>query len=230
MAAAQPGRERDRHGGRELGAAEELDVVVLGRDEALPLPLRMRIDGAAELEEDGALVERELGVRVRHLHGPRRLARRPMPEPPLVRPARHVGDDVELLLRLLERALEPEVVVRRHDQLVRDAALAQERRQRREQPVHGLGLDRRLEPIVQLVPEATCAAHRRDVLADAGQVERPVARVVERRREPLRERRRAGEAEHRHDAAREQRLHDLAVHLRRPARRDPAEPGQIVAS
>ncbi len=177
----------------------------------------MRVDGAAELEEDGALVERELGVRVRHLHGPRRLARRPMPEPPLVRPARDVGDDVELLLRLLERALEPQVVVRRHDQLVWDAALAQERRQRREQPVDRLGLDRRLEPIVQLVPEATCAAHRRDVLADAGQVERPVARVVERRRQPLRERRRAREAEHRHDAARQQRLHDLVVHLRRPA-------------
>ena len=158
MAAAQPGGERDRHRGRELGAAEELDVVVLGRDEALPLPLRMRVDGAAELEQDGALVERELRVCVRHLHRPRRLARRPVPEPPLVRPARHVRDDVELLARLLERALEPEVVVRRHDQLVGDAALAQERRQRRKEPVDGLGLDRRLEPIVQLVPEA--ARHR----------------------------------------------------------------------
>ena len=38
---------------------------------------------------------------------------------------------------------------------------------------------------MQLVPETTGASHRRDVLADAGQVERPVARVVERRGEPL---------------------------------------------
>ena len=80
----------------------------------------------------------------------------------------------------------------------------------------GLGLDRRLEPIVQLVPEATRAAHRRDVLADPGQVERPVARVVERRGEPLRERRRPREAEHGHDTARKQGLHDLVVDLRRP--------------
>ena len=217
MAAPQAGGERDRHRGRQLGAAEELDVVVLGRDEALPLPLRLGIDGAAELEEDGALVERKIGVGVRHLDGPRSLARRPVPEPPLIRPARHVRDDIELLLRLLERALEPQVVVRRHDQLMRNAALAQQRRQRREQPVNGLGLDRRLEPVVQLVPEATGATHRRHVLADTGQVERAVARVVERRREALRKRRRAREAEHGDDAARQERLDDLVVDLRRPA-------------
>ena len=69
------------------------------------------------------------------------------------------------------------------------------------------------------------AAHRRDVLADAGEVERPVARVVERRRQPLRKRRRAREAEHRHDAAAEQRLHDLIVDLRGPLSRR-ANPGR----
>ena len=90
----------------------------------------MRVDRAVELEQHGALVERELGrVRVRHLHGRGAPAGRPVPELAPVRPAGDVGDDVELLPRLLERALEREVVARRDDQLMRRATLAQERRQ-----------------------------------------------------------------------------------------------------
>ena len=60
-------------------------------------------------------------------------------------PGGDVGDDVDLLARLLERALEREVVVRRHDELVRRAALAQERRQLGEETMERAWLDRRLE-------------------------------------------------------------------------------------
>ena len=52
---------------------------------------------------------------------------------------RDVDDDVELLARLLEGALEREVVVRRHDELVRGTALAQQGRKPREEPMSGLG-------------------------------------------------------------------------------------------
>ena len=48
-----------------------------------------------------------------------------------------------------------------------------------EKAVHGLGLDGRLEAPVQLVVERPRAVHRRDVLRDAGEVERPLARVPE---------------------------------------------------
>ena len=78
---------------------------------------------------------------------------RPVPEAAAVRPCRDVGDDVELLARLLERALEREVVVRAHDQLVRRAPLAQERGELREEAVERRGLDGRLEARVQLVVE-----------------------------------------------------------------------------
>ena len=48
-------------------------------------------------------------------------------------------------------------------------------------------LDRRLEPCVQLVVERAGALHRRDVLRDAREVDRPVVGHVERAREVLRE-------------------------------------------
>ena len=77
MAPPQPRGERDRDDRGELGAAEVVDVVVLGDDEALPLALRERVDGAVQLEQDRPPLERELGrVRVRHVDRPRRLAGR----------------------------------------------------------------------------------------------------------------------------------------------------------
>ena len=116
MAAPQLRGERDRNDGGELGAAEVVDVVVLGDDEALPLALRERVDRAVQLEQDRAPVERELGrVRVRDVDRARRLARRAVPEAAAVRPARHIGDDVDLLALVLERPLEGKVVVRRDD-------------------------------------------------------------------------------------------------------------------
>ena len=98
MAPAQPRRERDRDDGGQLGAAEVVDVVVLGDDEALPLALGQRIDGAVELEQDRPAVEAELGrVRVRDVDRAWRLVRRAMPEAAAMRAGRDVGDDVELL-------------------------------------------------------------------------------------------------------------------------------------
>ena len=79
--------------------------------------------------------------------------------------------------------------------------------------MHGLGLDRRLEPAVELVVERAGAVHRRDVLGDAGQVVGALARVPEDRRELRCEVDRAVEPEHGHEAAREDRLHDLRVRV-----------------
>ena len=103
MAPPQPRGERDGHAARQLGAAEVVDVVVLGDDEALPLALRQRIDRAVELEEDRAALERELGrVRVRDVDRTRRLAGRSVPEPATMRARGDVGNDVELLAGILE--------------------------------------------------------------------------------------------------------------------------------
>jgi hypothetical protein len=125
-------------------------------------------------------------------------------------PGRDIRDDVELLARLLESALKGEVVVRRHDQLVRCAALSEERRQAREEPMQRAGLDRRLEPGVELVVERSGALHRRDVLRDAGEIDRPVVWNRERLGEVLREVARAVEADHGHDPAGEHGLDDLS--------------------
>ena len=87
MAAAEPGGERDRDDRGQLRAAEVVDVVVLGDDEALPLALGQRVDGAVQLEQDRAALEGELGrVRVRDVDRARRLAGRAVPEAAAVRP------------------------------------------------------------------------------------------------------------------------------------------------
>ena len=204
--------QRDRHGRRDVRAAQVVDVVVLGDDEALPLALRERVDGAMELEEDRSPLERELRrVRVRDVDRARLLAGRAVPELPARRAVGDVGHDVHLFPGLLERALEREVVAGRDDELVRRAALAKELRQRREEAVHRLRLDRLLEAPVQLVVERSRPVHRRDVLGDPGEVERPVARVAERGREVRREIGAAVEPEHRDDAARCDRLDDLRI-------------------
>ena len=128
VASAQLRRERDRDDRAEIGASEVVDVVVLGDDEALPLPLGKRIDRAVELQQDCPALERELRrVRVGHVDRPRSFARWAMPEAAAVRPARHVRDDVELFPLLLERTLESQVEVRGHDQLVRRASRPEQR-------------------------------------------------------------------------------------------------------
>ena len=195
MTSPQARGERDRDRGRDVGAAEVVDVVVLGDHEALPLALRERVDGAVQLEQDRPAVERQLGrVRVGHVDRPRLLARRPVPELSTVRAGSDVRDHVHLLPRLLEGALDGEVVAARDDELVGRTVLPQERRQAGEEAVHRLRLDRRLEPAVQLVVERPGAVHGRDVLRDPRQVERELARVPERGRQlptPGRPRRRA---------------------------------------
>ena len=154
MAPPQLCRERDRDDRGQLGAAEVVDVVVLGDDEALPLALGQRIDRAVELEENRPALERELGrVRVRDVDRPRRLAGRSVPEPATMGPGGHVGHDVELLARILERALEREVVVRRDDELMRRAPLAKQRGEPGEKAVQRTGLDGGLEVAVELVVE-----------------------------------------------------------------------------
>ena len=68
-------------------------------------------------------------------------------------PGRHVRHDVELLARLLECALEREVVVRRDDELMRCAAVAKQLGEPGEEAVQRTGLDSRLEVAVELVVE-----------------------------------------------------------------------------
>ena len=79
--------------------------------------------------------------------------------------------------------------------------------------MHGLRLGGLLEAPVQLVVERARAVHRRDVLRDAGEVERPVGRVAERGCEVLGEIGAAVEPEHRDDAAGDERLDDLGVRI-----------------
>ena len=108
-----------------------------------------------------------------------------MQEAPLLRPGlRLVPDDVERLARLGERALDQVVVVRRQDDELRLAPLAEQRRHAREQAVERarrvVGVEHGAEVPVQL----PLAEHRVDVLRDAEEV--GVARV--RVPAPLRQR------------------------------------------
>ena len=130
-----------------------------------------------------------------------------------MRSRRDVRDDVQLLALFLECALEGEVVVRRHDELVRRPALTEECGQPCEEAVQRPRLDRRLEQRMELVVQRPGALHRRDVLRDPRQVDRPVVRHVEGACQVLGEVTRAVEAEHGHDSAGEQRLDDLGVDI-----------------
>ncbi len=225
MASSEPSRERDRHRCSDVRAPEVVDVVVLGDDEALPLALRKRIDRAVELQQHRAALERQLGcVRVGNIDRTRCLAGRAMPELPAVRPCGDIRDDVDLLTGVLERALEREVVASRHDKRMGRPARSQHGCQRREETVHGLGLDRRFEAPVELVVQGPRAVHGRDVLRDARQVERALARIAEGRGELCREVGRAVEPEHRYEAAGEDRLHDLRVRVALARNRAPGEP------
>ena len=136
---------------------------------------------------------------------------RAMPEAAAMRAGGDVGDDVDLLAGVLEGALEREVVVRRDDELVRRAALAQESREPREEAMERAGLDGRLEARVQLVVQRARALHRRHVLRDPREVDRAVVRNRECPREMLREVPGPVEPDDRDDAASEERLHDLAL-------------------
>ncbi len=129
MAATELGRERHGYDGGQLRVPEVVDVVVLGDDEALPLALGERVDGSVELQQDRPALERELDrVRVRDVDRPGRLTGRAVPEAAALRARRNVRHDVELLARILERALEGEVVVRADDELVQRAAITEQRR------------------------------------------------------------------------------------------------------
>ena len=128
-------------------------------------------------------------------------------EPASIPAGCEVGDDVELLPRVEERLLEREVVARCHDQLVRHASLAQDRRERCEEPMHACGWQGRLQQRVQLVVEWPEAPHHRDVLGDPREV-RGLQRVFKALRELNRQ---LGDvrAEHWYEAAGEHRLDHL---------------------
>jgi hypothetical protein len=146
VASAELRRDADRQHRGQLGAPEVVDVVVLGDDEALPFAVREQVDRAAQLQQNRSAVERELrGVLVRDVDRARRLSGGAMAELSAQRPGRDVRDDVDLLAGVLERALEREVVVRRDDQGLRGAGLAQHRRESRDEAVKLLWLRRLLE-------------------------------------------------------------------------------------
>ena len=111
MAATEPRGERDGHGRGEVGAAEVVDVVVLGDDEALPLAVRVGSTVPVELQEDGrrsseSSVTYVFGTSIGRGSSPgARCQNLPRPGP-----VGNVGDDVELLSGRLERPLEREVV------------------------------------------------------------------------------------------------------------------------
>ncbi len=114
MRPAQPRRERYGEPARNVAVVDE---VVLGDREALPGALRRGVDAALQMQDDGALLERQLQrVRVRPLDRRRGAAGRDVAEAPAVRTARDVADAVELLAGVLERLLERELVARRDEQ------------------------------------------------------------------------------------------------------------------
>ena len=136
MTSPQAGRDRHRHGAPESARRQVVDVVVLGDHEALPGPLRRAIESAVELQDDGSPVGVDLvGVPVGNIDDPHRPLGREMAELPTVRPRREIPDDVERLSGLQQRILQREVVRRGHDELRSRAALSQEPRQAREEPV-----------------------------------------------------------------------------------------------
>src|SRR5882724_4017521 len=118
VAAPQLGCECDGHRTRDVAPGEVVDVVILGDDEALPLALRAAIDLAVELENHGALLERQLGrVSIREVDQPACAVWADVTELAAIRTRGNVGDDVERLAGLEEGGFEPEVVARRHEQL-----------------------------------------------------------------------------------------------------------------
>ena len=121
---------------RSLRAAEVVDVVVLGDDEALPLAFGER---STARSSSRTIVRRSRTAPSRTCSGRRSGAEAPPGGRCQKRPRcgsdGDVGDDVDCLTRLLEGAFEREVVVRRHDELVRRTMRAQERRESREKTV-----------------------------------------------------------------------------------------------
>src|SRR5205823_4618491 len=104
--------------------AEVVDVVVLGHDEALPLPRSRPLDLSVELEDHRVAVERELGrVRVRLLDQPAGPVGTDVAEATTIPAGGEIRDDLERFTGLFERPLESGVVARRHEELVRRAAL-----------------------------------------------------------------------------------------------------------
>ena len=212
MAPPQLGGQRDGNDRGELRPAEVVDVVVLGDHEALPLALRERVDGAVELQKNRSPLEGQLGrIGVGDVDRPRRVGGWPVPEAPSVRPGSDVRDDVDLLPFVLECALEGEVVVRRHDQLVGCSVLAQACREACEEAVERAGLHGSLESRVQFVVQRTGPLHRRDVLRDTREVDGSVVRDSEKRGQMLRELAGAVETDDGHDGSGEQSLEDLGV-------------------
>ena len=164
---------------------------------------------AAEPEQDRAALERQLGrVRVRHVDDVGRAVGRAMAELAAVPAEGEVRDDVELLAGLGERALERAVVRGRHDQLMRRAALAEQRRQGGEEAVHrrrrvGAADERvrarRRAARSPCVTAAYCETRATSTGSDGGYAEA----LGERRRELV------DRPEHRDEAAREQDVDDL---------------------
>ena len=148
-----------------------------------------------------------------------------MPEASALGSRSDVRDDVELLACFLERTLEPEVVVRADDELMRSAAVSKQCRHPREEAMEWSRLDGGFETRMELVVQRTASLHRGDVLGDAGEVDGSVFRHVERARKVGREIACAVEAEDGNDATGQQRLDDLTLLVRsgrwRPGRREP---------
>ena len=161
VASSQPGVEDDRDHGLEVAGARVVDVVVLGHDEALPGAVGAGVGQAPKAEEYRPPLQREVCVGVRHVHRARLGSRRRVEEPAAQRPLGDVGDDVQLLARVGERALDAAVERGRHDDLVRSAALAQETGKTGQQPMNRRAAPRR--------PRTWHGARRATVRAPASQ-------------------------------------------------------------
>ena len=162
------------------------------------------VDPPLQVEEHGALVEGELaGVRVRPLDHVRHAGRRDVAEAAAHLSGGEVADRLVRLLELLERPLERELVAGRDEERLRRLALAQQRRQPREEAVDGRRLAVSLDERVKRVVQRPRAVEHRDGLRDAREL--PRVRVdAEAPRELRGERLRVG-ADHDRDLAGEQR-------------------------
>ena len=163
----------------DLRLRQVVDVIVLAHDEALPFAIGVHVDAAVDLENDRPALERQIGVRVRHLDDCCRPVRPQVQELAAVTAESDVPHDVTLLPCLVERPFEAIVEVRRHDQLVRLAVRPQETGDPGERAV-----DRARSGLpgvegMQLVVERPHAARQRHVFGDVREVSGVLRRTVE---------------------------------------------------
>ena len=153
VAAPELRDERDGHEAADISLCEVVDVVVLGDRKAFPLAIGLAVDLAEQSQDDGSLIQRNPGVRVRDLDDRRLAVARDVQEATLVTPAGNVRDDVDVLARIRERPLERKVEIRRQHERAGCTMVTGEPCSLCERTVHEARVEVAIQEVVQLVVE-----------------------------------------------------------------------------